>query len=275
MDQSAPDINAIKSKMAGMWATGDFGYIARTLIPAAENFVKSLNIPAGAKVLDVACGSGNLALVAAENGADAKGLDIVEDLIRQSKERAKEANLNVDFLVGDAESLPYDDNEFDFVITMFGAMFCPRPDVTSKELFRVCKPGGIVAMANWIPNDFAEDFFGTIRKYAPPPPPGVPPPNDWGVEEIVKERFGNLAKDIKFTKKTTELYYDVPPSGTTDYFIKYFGPIKSLYDNMDDEKKRDEFRNDITEVFTKHNISKDPDNNITLGEYLEVIATKA
>lgn len=274
MDQSAPDINAVKSKMAGMWANGDFGVIAKTLMPAAEDFVGSLNIPIGAKVLDVACGSGNLALVAAGKGADAKGLDIVEDLIRQSKERAELANLNIEFTVGDAEALPYADNEFDYVITMFGAMFCPRPDVTTKELFRVCKPGGIVAMANWIPNEFAEDFFGTIRKFAPPPPPGIPPPNDWGVEDIVRERFGSLAKEIKFTHKTTELYYDAPPSGVTEYFVKYFGPIKTLYDNMNDET-REVFTGTITDVFTKYNISKEPNTNITLGEYLEVIAVKA
>jgi SAM-dependent methyltransferase len=273
MEQNAPDINVIKQKMADTWANGDFGAIAHTLMPAAEDFVNSLGIEPGNKVLDVACGSGNLAVLAAQKGADVKGIDIVDDLVRQSKERAAENNLNIEFTVGDAEDMPYSDNEFDFVITMFGAMFCPRPDVTAKELFRVCKPGGKVAMANWTQNAFAEDFFGTIKRFAPPPPPGVSPPNQWGDEEIVKQRLGPYASDIQLTLKSFEIVYPVSPAETTEKFTKYFGPIKSLYDNMDEAVRR-EFTDAITGVFTKHNIST-AGNNVMVGDYLEVIATKA
>lgn len=273
MENATPDINVIKQKMAATWANGDFGVIARTLMPAAHDLINSLDIGPGSKVLDVACGSGNLAIISARKGADAKGLDIVDDLIRQSKERAEEEKLNIEFVTGDAESLPYPDNEFDFVVTMFGAMFCPRPDVTTRELFRVCKPGGIVAMANWTQNDFAEDFFGTISRFAPPPPPGLPKPNEWGDEEIVKNRFKDYASNIELTRRTTELIYDVDPAGTTEYFVNYFGPIKTVYEMLDSAKKQ-EFTDVITSVFEKYNISPG-DNNIMVGEYLQVVATKA
>ena len=273
MEQSGgPDIGIIKQKMAATWANGDFGVIAKTLMPAANDLIDSLEIGPGSKVLDVACGSGNLAIVSSRKGADVKGVDIVEDLIRQSKERANEEDLNIEFITGDAESMPYPDNEFDFVVTMFGAMFCPRPDVTAKELFRVCKPGGKVAMANWTQNDFAEDFFGTISRFAPPPPPGMAKPNEWGEEEIVKQRFGDYASNIEFTKRTTELVYDADPAGTTEAFVKYFGPIKTVYEMLDDEKKK-EFTDAITDVFKKYNVSEGS-NNVMIGEYLQVVATK-
>lgn len=273
MKQSSPDITAIKQKMADTWANGDFGVIAHTLMPAAEDFVNSLEIKPGEKVLDVACGSGNLAVLAAQKNADVKGIDIVDDLIRQSIERAEGNNLNIKFIVGDAEDMPYPDNEFDYVITMFGAMFCPRPDVAAKELFRVCKPGGKVAMANWTQNAFAEDFFGTVRKYAPPPPPGISPPNEWGNEEIVKQRLSSYSSDIQLTHKSFEIVYPVSPAETTEIFTRHFGPVKSIYDNMD-ESLRKEFTDEITAVFTKHNISNEG-NNVMVGDYLEVIAIKS
>jgi hypothetical protein len=128
-------------------------------------------------------------------------------------------------------------------------------------------------MANWTQNAFAEDFFGTIMRFAPPPPPGVPSPNQWGDEEIVKQRLGPYASDIQLTLKSFEIVYPVSPAETTQIFTKNFGPIKSLYDNMDEAVRR-EFTDAITGVFTKHNIST-AGNNVMVGDYLEVIATKA
>ena len=267
------DITVIKEKMKSTWANGDFGMIARSLMPAAENFVGSLKIPKGSGVLDVACGSGNLALIAAWNGAKVKGLDIVEDLIRQAKERAEESYLDIQFETGDAEDLPYSDNEFDYVISMFGSMFCPRPEIAAKELFRVCRQGGIVAMANWVPYGFAQDFFGTIRSFAPPAPAGMSSPNEWGDKETVSRRFNGLAESIKFTKKSLHMIFPLSSEGTVEFFIKYFGPAKSVYDNLDNEKRM-KFQSALNNVFSKHNASKDH-NTALKGDYMEVVAVKA
>jgi ubiquinone/menaquinone biosynthesis C-methylase UbiE len=141
----------LKSRLKTTWEAGDFSQIAKHIESAAEDFVGRLNIQPGMKVLDVACGNGNLAVAAARRGADVTGIDIADNLVEAAKKRAESLGLNIKFEQGDAEALPYDDDSFDMVMTMYGAMFAPRPDVTAAELVRVCKPGGTVAMANWTP----------------------------------------------------------------------------------------------------------------------------
>lgn len=169
MAELTPEMQIIKGKMKEVWSAGDFGVIAKILEEEGKNFIKRLNIKPGTKLLDVACGTGTLAIPAARAGAYVTGLDLVPDLIRQSKERAFAENLNAKFDVGDAEDLPYLDNEFDYVVSMFGAIFAPRPDVVANELLRVCKPGGTIAMANWTPNGFIGELFKLVASYAPPP----------------------------------------------------------------------------------------------------------
>lgn len=154
-----PEMIFVKDKMKAVWSAGDFGQIAKFIEHEGDAFIERLNIKPGSRVLDVACGTGNLALPAAKRGAVVNGLDLVSDLIRQAKERALLDNLEINFEVGDAEKMPYDNDTFDYVVTMFGAMFCPRPDVAVSELFRVCKPGGTVAMANWTPEGFIGIFL--------------------------------------------------------------------------------------------------------------------
>jgi ubiquinone/menaquinone biosynthesis C-methylase UbiE len=132
-----------------MWIAGEFGQIAKSIEQGAAEFVERLNLQAGARVLDVACGTGNLALPAAQAGAIATGVDIAPNLIEQAIANAEKAGLSPTFDVGDAEAMPYEDGSFDVVMTMFGAMFAPRPDVAAAELKRVCAPGGLIAMANW------------------------------------------------------------------------------------------------------------------------------
>jgi ubiquinone/menaquinone biosynthesis C-methylase UbiE len=149
-----PEMENLKGKLRGMWIAGDFGEIAKSIAVGGEEFVGRLGLKTGMKVLDVATGTGNLAIPAAKTGADVIGIDIAPNLIEQAIERAKAEGVEVKFEVGDAEALPYEDNTFDVVMTMFGAMFAPRPDVTAAELIRVTKPGGLIAMANWTPEAF-------------------------------------------------------------------------------------------------------------------------
>ena len=170
MNASAPPIQQIKDSMRNMWMAGDFGVVAKTISVGADKFASSLAIPPGAKVLDVACGTGNLAIPLARQGAIVTGVDIATNLLAQGRERAAAENLTVTFDEGDAEKLPYADGSFDAVVTMFGAMFAPRPELVAAELARVLKPGGLLAMANWNPASFTGKMFKVGSSHVPPPP---------------------------------------------------------------------------------------------------------
>jgi ubiquinone/menaquinone biosynthesis C-methylase UbiE len=165
-----PDIDQIKSSMRSTWMAGDFGVIARTVSSAADEFIARLALPSGTRVLDVACGTGNTAIPLARSGCIVTGVDIAHNLLVQARERAAAEGLTIAFDEGDAEALPYPDASFDAVITMFGAMFAPRPELVASELARVLKPGGTLAMANWNPASFSGQMFKVSGKHAPPPP---------------------------------------------------------------------------------------------------------
>src|SRR5579862_8187139 len=182
------DFEQLKQRMRGTWMAGDFGQIARYSAKGAEEFVNRLAISPGMRVLDVACGTGNLAIPAARRGAQVTGVDIAPNLVEQARQRAAAENLPATFEEGDAEQLRYPDAQFDLVMTMFGAMFAPRPERVSTELARVCRPGGTIAMANWTPEGFVGKTFRLTASYVPPPE-GIPAPVLWGVEDNVKERL--------------------------------------------------------------------------------------
>jgi ubiquinone/menaquinone biosynthesis C-methylase UbiE len=270
--QLTPELQAIKQRIKSVWSNGDFGVVAEVLAPEELQFYSRLNVPKGSKVLDVACGSGTIALEASRHGANAKGLDIVEDLIRQAKERAAAEGLKAEFIVGDAEDLPYGDNEFDYVISMFGAMFAPRPEIAASELFRVCKPGGTVAMGNWTDEGEISEFFDVVASFAPPMPPGVPKPIEWGNREIITQRLGKYANDLKMNIRKLEMNFPMPPLEVTRHYFKYFGPTKTVYDMLDDAK-RAEFEKALTVVWEKENTATDGSTR-TAVDYVEVTALK-
>src|SRR6267143_822604 len=160
MDTKVPsDVDALKERLRSTWTAGDFGIIARLVEEANEEIVARLDIKRGTKVLDVACGTGNSAIPAAKRGADVTGVDISANLIEQARARAKDAGLQIRFEEGDAERLSFPDSAFDLVISIFGAMFAPRPDLVASELKRVCRPGGKMVMGNWTPGGFAGKMF--------------------------------------------------------------------------------------------------------------------
>jgi 2-polyprenyl-3-methyl-5-hydroxy-6-metoxy-1,4-benzoquinol methylase len=181
MKALTPEMEALKAKLKATWISGDFEQIAKSYRPGAAEFVSRLNIKPGERVLDVACGTGNLAVPAAQKGAKVTGVDIAPNLLEQGRKWAKAEGLAIQFDEGDVEDLPYEDGSFDMVIPMFGAMFAPRPETTAAELIQVCRPGGRIAMANWTPTGFIGQMFKTVGKYAPPPA-GVPSPVLWGDE---------------------------------------------------------------------------------------------
>ena len=187
---TGPDSFAeLKQRLRASWMAGDFGEIANLNAREGEEFIQRINLKPGTKVLDVACGTGNQSIPAARTGADVIGLDLAPNLLEQARKRAADEKLKIEFIEGDAEKLPYDAAHFDVVLSMFGAMFAPRPEVVAAELLRVCRPGGLIAMGNWTPEGFVGQMFQITARHAPPPP-GMLPPSLWGVEKVVTEPPG-------------------------------------------------------------------------------------
>ena len=266
------EMEALKSKLRATWIAGDFGVIARSIEEGGREFVERLDLRPGMKVLDVACGTGNLALPAARLGADVTGVDIAPNLIEQSIANAEREGLKAKFDVGDAEAMPYADGEFDIVMTMFGAMFAPRPDVTSSELKRVCKSGGLIAMANWTPEAFTGVMFKTAAKLVPPPP-GMSPPLQWGMEDLVRERFAEGIADLEMRRVPIMFHFDMPPADVVEHFRMYFGPTQKAFESLDADGQA-ALRTDLENLWKEHNQATDGTTQVE-SEYLEVRATKA
>lgn len=193
--QPVLELETLKARSRQTWIDGDFGKIARSLEAAAEEFVGRRSVAPEMRVLDVACGSGNVAIPAARAGATVTGLDIAPNLLEQARQRAREEGLDIAFEEGDAEDLPFADGVFDLVLSMFGAMFAPRPERAAAEILRVCRPRGKVAMANWTPTGFAGQMFRLVANHVPPPP--VPSPVLWGDEQVARERLSDGVCDIE------------------------------------------------------------------------------
>ena len=268
----APDaqLAQLKQRMKSNWMAGDFGQIAKILGHGAEDFVSRLGLQPGMQVLDVACGTGNQSLPAARAGAHVTGVDIATNLLQQARQRAAEENLTIQFDEGDAEQLPYSDAQFDVVLSMFGAMFAPRPDVVAQELQRVCRPGGLIAMANWTPDSFVGKSFQVTGRHVAPPAE-IPAPVLWGTEDVVAERFGAGAT-LQMQKR--RVLFDLPesPADAVDFFRQYFGPTQVAFSRLDaDGQKR--MRDELIALWTEHNIG-DASHTKVHAEYLEVHARR-
>jgi ubiquinone/menaquinone biosynthesis C-methylase UbiE len=266
-----PELETLKARLKATWSAGDFGQIAKATASGAEEFIKRLDLQTGMSVLDVACGSGNLALPAARLGAIVTGVDIAPNLIQQARENAEREGLKIHFDEGDAEALPYEDASFDAVVTMFGAMFAPRPELVAAELRRVCRPDGFVAMANWTPTGFVGRTFKTVASHVPPPA-GMLPPVLWGVDATVRERLQDGFSKIATTERTITFKFPFPPTEVVEHFRNYFGPIQKAFGALD-ENGQAGLRRDLEQLWTENNRATD---GTTLGEsqYLEVIAMR-
>jgi SAM-dependent methyltransferase len=171
--------------------------------PPAAKLVKFAQVQPGQRMLDVACGTGVVAVTAARLGAKVSGLDLTPKLLERARENARIANVEIDFVEGDAEALPYPDNSFDVVLSQFGHMFAPRPAVAVKEMLRALKSGGRIAFSTWPPEHFVGQMFALITRHMPPPPPGTEapaPPPLWGDPNVIRDRLGNAVKDLRFAR---------------------------------------------------------------------------
>jgi ubiquinone/menaquinone biosynthesis C-methylase UbiE len=271
MTELTPEMQDLKTKLKAAWTAGDFGQIAKYNERRGEEFIARLGIPPGARVLDVACGTGNATFPAARVGAIVTGVDIAPNLLEQARGRAKAEGLKIQFDEGDAEKLSYPDGSFDFVVTMFGAMFAPRPDLAAAELVRVCRPGGRIAMANWTPQGFSGKQFKAVAKYAPPPP-GVPAPVLWGDEATVRQRLSKNISDLRLTRQYVTLEFPFSVPETVEFFRQYFGPTQRAFEKLDENGQK-ALRKDLESLWTEHNRATDGTTSVE-SEYLEVIAVR-
>lgn len=262
----------LKAKMRETWMAGDFGQIARFTARAAAEFVDRLEIRPGMRVLDVACGTGNLAIPAARKGAEVTGIDIAPNLVDQARKRAAAEGLNATFEEGDAEQLPYPDAQFDVVMSMFGAMFAPRPERVALELARVCRTGGRIAMANWTAEGFVGKSFAVSARHVPPPVT-LPAPVLWGDETTVRERLGAAAKHIATERRTARFEYPFPPGEVVQFFREYFGPTKTGFARLDEAGQKAHAKA-LEQLWCEHNEARDG-HTLVAAEYLEVIVDRA
>ena len=245
-----------------LWEKGDFTRIAASMRESGEALVKAVGITRGLKVLDLGCGDGTTALPAAQLGAEVLGVDIASNLVEAGNKRAAEAGLsNCRFEEGDASNLSgLEDKTFDRVISIFGAMFAPKPFDVAKEMVRVTKRGGRIVMGNWIPNDptLVAQILKISSSYSPPPPEGFISPMTWGVESNVVERFGAAGiskEDISFVRDTYTFNYPGPPSEFVDTFRRYYGPSMNAFDAAEKSGRSDELKRELEALFESQNKS--------------------
>jgi ubiquinone/menaquinone biosynthesis C-methylase UbiE len=262
----------LKARQKATWMAGDFGQVAKLAESSGTEFMARRGLQYGLRVLDVACGTGNLAIPAAKAGAQVTGVDIAPNLLDQARVRALDEGLTICFDQGDAEDLPYEDGSFDLVVTMFGAMFAPRPEVAAKELIRVCRPGGRIAMANWTPTGFIGQLFKVTGKHVSPSP-GVPFPLLWGDQSEVRDRFRDGVTDLRMTPTMARLQFPFSIAETVEFYREYYGPTQKAFDAITEDNQI-LLRRDMESLYAEHNRASDG-TTIIEAEFLEIEAVRS
>jgi ubiquinone/menaquinone biosynthesis C-methylase UbiE len=263
-----------------LWEKGDFTRIAQSMRESGEAVVESLGVKPGLKVLDLGCGDGTTALPAARRGADVLGVDIARNLVEAGNRRAHEHGLtNLRFQEGDASNLSeLADDTFDLVVSIFGAMFAPRPFDVAREMVRVARPGGRIVMGNWIPNDptLVAQILKISAAYSPPPPEGFVSPMIWGVESHVLERFGAAGvpkEQVTCVRDTYTFNYPHPPAELVAAFRNYYGPTMNAFDAAAKNGRAADLQKELVALFESQNQSPTPGTTSIPATFLRVTVT--
>lgn len=261
----------LKARLKKTWMAGDYDRFSRYMENGARDFYERLDTAPGAHLLDVACGSGQLALIAAREGLEVTGVDLARNLVERARERAQAEGLPARFEEADAEALPFEDASFDIVASLVGAMFAPRPDLVAQELLRVCSPGGTIAMVNWTPQGFIGQMFKAVSKFVAPS--GMPAPVLWGDENAVRERLGEGLSDLSLVGRHYTLSYPFPPSEVVEFFRLYYGPTYQAFASLD-ATGSGSLRRELDALWTSHNRAGAGSTTV-FAEYLEVIGVRS
>jgi SAM-dependent methyltransferase len=268
---SVPDYGAVKKRQQATWASGDFSVVAARILYQAELLCETADLQAGWRVLDVAAGSGNAALAAARRGCQAVGVDYVPALLERGRLRAEAEHLLVEFVAGDAEQLPFADDSFDAVVSIYGVMFAPHHQRAADELLRVCRPGGRIALACWTPDGFIGETFRLFSRYLPPAP-GLQPPVRWGDESYQRELFGDRAASVTSYPQTAIFRYRSAEENV-DFFRTYYGPTLRAFDALPADQQA-ALHNDLIALVQRYNRNQGTGPVAIAADYLETVIVK-
>jgi ubiquinone/menaquinone biosynthesis C-methylase UbiE len=264
-----PDLSLVKARQQQTWASGDYTAIASRIVLVSELLADTADLHAGWRVLDVACGNGNATLAAARAGTTAVGVDYVPALLESARERAAAEGLDAEFYTGDAEALPFAEDEFDAVVSVFGAMFAPDHRQTAAEIARVVRPGGRIALASWTPDGFIGQMFGVVSNYVAPPA-GVASPLLWGTEAHLTDLFGEHIAGANSIERVSTFRFSSADAYVA-YFRRWYGPTLKAFEALDENGRRNLAR-DLTDLALTHDAHRSGDIAIR-STYLETVLT--
>ena len=273
MSAAMPD-SELKTRHRAMWASGDYPSMVETfLLPLGPRLVEACGIEAGMKVLDVAAGTGNASIPAAERGAKVTASDLTPELLEAGRRQAESKGLELEWVTADAENLPFDDASFDVVMSSIGAMFAPHHQDVADELVRVCRPGGTIGMLNWTPEGMIGALFRAMGPFAPPPPPGAQPPPLWGGEDHVRELFGDRVDLRTLERDNLEVTAFQRPREYGEHFKGRYGPTIVARGNASKTGREAEFDETLDRFCDEWNLGSDEDARFE-QEYLVVVGTR-
>jgi SAM-dependent methyltransferase len=264
----------LKARHRTMWASGDYPSMVETfLLPLGPRLVDAIGIQAGQKVLDVAAGTGNASIPAAERGAQVTASDLTPELFEAGRERAQTAGVELDWVEADAEKLPFEDASFDVVMSCIGVMFAPRHQDSADELVRVCRPGGRIGLLCWTPEGMIGALFRAMGPFAPPPPPGASPPPLWGGEDHLRELFGDRVDFTTLERDNLEITAFESAHGWGDHFQERYGPTIVARKNAEKDGRADEFDKTLDDFCDEWNRGGE-DGAYFEQEYLVAVGTR-